>query len=83
MFLSMISRFSNDSNIYIFKQPAGRMKSRFIIDIAKSALSLTKGSVTDFGRHPEGLFTLIAVAVSTFQHSFNCNSIFVCSLNVV
>lgn len=52
------------TDIYILKQPTGRMKSQFIIDIAKSVFSLAKGAVTDFGRHPEGLFTLIAVAVS-------------------
>ena len=46
---------------------------------------LTTGAVTDFGRHSnKGLFTLIAVAVvSTFQHSIDCDSIVICSLNVV
>lgn len=50
------------------KQPTGRMKSRFIMDAAKAALSHTQGTVTDFGRRPVGLFTLIAVAVRARNH---------------
>ena len=51
-----------------FKQPTRRIKSHFIMDAAKTVFSHVKGMVTDFGCHPAGLFTLIVVAVSAWNH---------------
>ena len=59
------------------------MKSRLILDVATTALLHSQGTVTDFESHPVGLFTLIAVAVSSIKLLLSPkHSPGICSLSV-
>ncbi|KAF8180602.1 hypothetical protein BJ912DRAFT_1044848 [Pholiota molesta] len=52
-----------------YKQPEGRLLSRFIINLAAPSLRLKKGSVSENG-YPKGLFALIMAALERAVRSF-------------